>query len=313
MLATIAKRMGMAVPTLFGVSILIFMLMYILPGDPLAALLPPDAKPSDRADLAKKLGLDQPGPVRYFNWLTRAVRGDLGYSYQRRRDIGGMINQSFRNTAKLALTAAAFGIVLGLTLGTLAALASGRWLDRAISFVAVIGLSVPVFWIALLMIIVFSANLKLLPASGLPNGGGLFLTIKHMIMPVLASSLVTIGTVTRMTRQSLLSTYSEDFVMTLRSKGLRWWQILAHVLKNAAPPIMTIAGLQLGFLLGGSVLVETIFAWPGMGTLIYQAIAQRDLQTIQACVLVISVIFVLSNLLVDVLQTLVNPRLRRAG
>ena len=213
---------------------------------------------------------------------------------------------------KLALAAAAFGIAVGSTLGTLAALVNGRWLDRAVSTVAVVGLSVPVFWVAILLIIVFSANLRWLPASGMNSPDGGFLTaLQHMIMPVLASSLGTIGVTTRMTRVSLLQIYGEDFVMTLRAKGLHDVQILLHVLKNAAPPIMTVAGLQVGFLLGGSVLVETIFAWPGMGQLIFQAISSRDLRVIQAAVLVIAITFVIANLAVDLLQTLVDPRLRR--
>jgi peptide/nickel transport system permease protein len=276
------------------------------------ALLPPDARPQDRETLAQQIGLDKPAPVRYLNWLKDLTRGDLGYSYTRKRDISDLIGTAFQNTVKLALAAAAFGIAMGLTLGTLAALVNGRWLDRAISMVAVVGLSVPVFWMAILLIIVFSANLRWLPASGMNSPDGDFLTsLKHMIMPVLASSLGTIGVTTRMTRASLLQMYGEDFVMTLRAKGLHDAQILLHVLKNAAPPIMTVAGLQVGFLLGGSVLVETIFAWPGMGQLIFQAISSRDLRIIQAAVLVIAITFVLANLAVDLLQTIVNPRLRR--
>jgi peptide/nickel transport system permease protein len=312
MAMTIMTRLLMAIPTLFSVSIVIFALTYILPGDPLVALLPPDARPQDREALARQIGLDKPAPVRYLNWLKDLTRGDLGYSYTRRRDIADLIGTAFQNTVKLALAAAAFGIAVGLVLGTLAALVNGRWLDRAISMVAVVGLSVPVFWVAILLIIVFSANLRWLPASGMNSPDGAFLTaLKHMIMPVLASSLGTIGVTTRMTRASLLQMYGEDFVMTLRAKGLHDAQILLHVLKNAAPPIMTVAGLQVGFLLGGSVLVETIFAWPGMGQLIFQAISARDLRVIQAAVLVIAITFVLANLAVDLLQTIVNPRLRR--
>jgi peptide/nickel transport system permease protein len=312
MARTIATRLLMAIPTLFGVSIVIFALMYILPGDPLVALLPPDARPQDREALAQQIGLDKPAPVRYLSWLKDLSRGELGYSYTRKRDISDLIGTAFQNTVKLALAAAAFGISVGLMLGTLAALVNGRWLDRVISMVAVVGLSVPVFWMAILLIIVFSANLRWLPASGMNSPDGDFLTsLKHMIMPVLASSLGAIGVTTRMTRASLLQMYGEDFVMTLRAKGLHDSQILLHVLKNAAPPIMTVAGLQVGFLLGGSVLVETIFAWPGMGQLIFQAISSRDLRVIQAAVLVIAITFVLANLAVDLLQTIVNPRLRR--
>ncbi len=312
MLITIGKRLLQSIPTLFGVSLVIFVLLYVLPGDPLAGLLAPDATQKDRDELAERMGLNDPAPVRYVSWVNDVLHGQLGYSFSRKRDVSTLIGRAFRNTAKLAAAAAVVGVTLGMTLGTLAALTNGRWLDRAISMIAVVGLSVPQFWLAILLIILFSANLRWLPASGMNSqDGGAVDTIKHLIMPAIAASLVTVGNITRMTRASLLQMYGEDFVMTLRAKGLHGWQILLHALKNAAPPVMTVAGLQVGFLLGGSVLVETIFSWPGMGQLIYQAISSRDLRVIQATVLVIAVTFVIVNLFVDVLQTVVNPRLRR--
>jgi peptide/nickel transport system permease protein len=175
------------------------------------------------------------------------------------------------------------------------------------------GLSVPNYWLAILLIILFSATLQWLPAAGMYGSEGTLLDlVKHLVMPALATSAVTVGLTARMTRASLIETFGEDFVLLLRAKGLTEGQILRHVAKNAAPPILTVAGLQVGFLLGGSVLVETIFSWPGLGQLIFQAISARDLRLIQAAVLVIAVTFVLVNLAIDVLQTLVNPRLRRA-
>lgn len=312
MLITIGKRLLMGLPTLLGVSIVIFLLLNILPGDPLAGLLAPDATQQDRDDLAKQLGLNDPLPVRYANWVSDLARGDLGYSFSRRRDVAELIVTAFKNTAILASAAAVIGISVGITLGTLAALANGRWMDRAISMVSVVGLSIPQFWLAILLIIVFSANLRWLPASGMNSPNGTFLTsLKFIIMPATAAAMVSIGNITRMTRASLIQMYGEDYVMTLRAKGLHGWQILLHAMKNAAPPIMTVAGLQVGFLLGGAVLVETIFSWPGMGQLIFQAIASRDLRVIQAAVLVLAVTFVVVNLVVDILQTLVNPRLRK--
>jgi peptide/nickel transport system permease protein len=314
MLMTAGKRLLMGVPTLVGVSVVIFLLLNILPGDPLAGLLAPDSTQADRDELAEQLGLNDPLVVRYVAWVGDLARGDLGYSFSRRRDVSELIWTAFKNTAILAAAAAVIGVSAGLTLGTLAALANGRWLDRAISMVAVVGLSVPQFWLAILLIIVFSAELRWLPASGMNSPDGNALTsLKFLIMPAIAASMVSIGNVTRMTRASLIQTYGEDFVMTLRAKGLHGGQILLHALKNAAPPIMTVAGLQVGFLLGGAVLVETIFSWPGMGQLIFQAIAARDLRVIQAAVLVLAVTFVVVNLVVDILQTTVNPRLRRGG
>jgi peptide/nickel transport system permease protein len=312
MLTTIAKRLLMGIPTLIGVSIVIFLLLNILPGDPLAGLLPPDATQADRDFLADQMGLNDPLVVRYVNWVGDLFRGDLGYSFSRRRDVSELLWNAFKNTVVLASAAAVFGISVGLTLGVLAALLNGRWPDRAISMVAVVGLSVPQFWLAILLIIIFSANLRWLPASGMNSpDGNVFTSLKFLIMPAIAAGLVSVGNITRMTRASLIQTYGEDYVMTLRAKGLHGPQILLHALKNAAPPIMTVAGLQVGFLLGGAVLVETIFSWPGMGQLIFQAISARDLRVIQAAVLVLAVTFVVVNLMVDILQTVVNPRLRK--
>ncbi len=304
----------MALPALFGVSAVIFVLLNVLPGDPLAGLLAPDATQSDRDELARRMGLADPLPVQYATWMTHVLHGDLGWSFSRRRPIAELIGTAFTNTLILAVAAALIGLTAGIVLGTLAALRPGGWTDRLISMQAMLGLSVPNYWLAILLMIVFSASLRWLPAAGMHGQeGGILDLLKHLIMPALATSAVTIGLTARMTRASLIEMFGEDFVLMLRAKGLSDAQILSHVAKNAAPPIMTVAGLQVGFLLGGSVLVETTFSWPGLGQLIFQSIAARDLRLIQAAVLVIAVTFVVVNLAVDLLQTAVNPRLRRAG
>jgi peptide/nickel transport system permease protein len=308
------RRVSMAVPSLLGVSVVIFLLLNVLPGDPLAGLLAPDATQADRAELARRLGLAEPLPVQYVNWLSGVVQGDLGYSFSRRRPIAELIGTALVNTTILAAAAAAIGLTTGIALGTLAALTRGRWVDRVVSILAMSGLSVPNYWLAILLIIVFSATLRWLPAAGMYGpDGGLVDLLNHLLMPALAASAVTVGLTARMTRASLIETFGEDFVLLLRAKGLTGGQILRHVAKNAAPPILTVAGLQVGFLLGGSVLVETIFSWPGLGQLIFQSIASRDLRVIQAAVLVIAVTFVSINLVIDLLQTVLNPRLRRAS
>ena len=313
MLAFLARRLAMVPPALVGVSVMIFILLQVLPGDPLAGLLAPDATEADRAELAVRMGLADPLPVQYVLWLGNVLRGDLGWSFSRRRPISELIGTAFGNTLILAAASAAIGLTVGITLGLVSALVRGRAADRLISILAMLGLSVPNYWVAILLIILFSATLQVLPAAGMygPDGDVLDL-LKHLIMPALATSAVTIGLTARTTRASIIETYGEDFVLLLQAKGLTGLQILGHVLKNAAPPIMTVAGLQIGFLLGGTVLVETIFSWPGLGQLIFQSIASRDLRLIQAAVLVIAVTFVTVNLLIDVLQTLVNPRLRHA-
>jgi peptide/nickel transport system permease protein len=308
-------RLGMAIPTLLGVSVVVFFLMSVLPGDPLAGLLAQDATAADRAALTHSLGLDAPLPVRYVRWVGDVLHGDFGYSPYRRRDVSELLGAAFSNTVRLAVAAAALGISTGLTLGTLAALMRGRVMDRLVSMLAMTGISIPSYWVAILLIIIFSATLKWLPAGGMysANGGGFLDYVKHVAMPAFASAFVSIGVIARMTRASLLETYGLDFVDMLRAKGLRGWQVLWHVAKTATSPVLTVTGLQVGFLLGGSVLVETIFSWPGLGQLIFQAIAARDFKVLQAGVLVVAVTFVLMNLLVDVLQLLIDPRLRKAA
>ncbi len=314
MLAVIARRLAMVPPALFGVSIVMFLLLNVLPGDPLAGLLAPDATQQDREELAHRMGLADPLPVQYVTWVSNVLQGDLGWSFSRRRPIAELVGTAFANTVILATAAAAIGLTVGIGLGLIAALVRGTWLDKAISMLALLGLSVPNYWLAILLIIAFSASLQWLPAAGMygPDGDVVDL-LKHLVMPALATSAVTIGLVARTTRASIIDTYGEDFVLLLQAKGLTALQILRHVAKNAAPPIMTVAGLQIGFLLGGSVLVETIFSWPGLGQLIFQSIATRDLRLIQASVLVIAVTFVTINLVIDIAQVFVNPRLRRAA
>jgi peptide/nickel transport system permease protein len=314
MLLVITRRLLMVPPALFGVSIVIFVLLNVLPGDPLAGLLAPDATQADREELAKRMGLADPLPIQYVTWASNVLQGDLGWSFSRRRPIVELIGTAFLNTVILATAASAIGLTLGIGLGLLASLFRGGWADKTISVIAMLGLSVPNYWLAILLIIAFSASLQLLPAAGMYGPDGDFVDLlKHLLMPGLAASAVTIGLTARTTRASIIETYGEDFVLLLQAKGLTGLQILGHVLKNAAPPIMTVAGLQIGFLLGGTVLVETIFSWPGLGQLIFQSIASRDLRLIQAAVLVIAVTFVTINLLIDVLQVLVNPRLRHAA
>ena len=314
MLMFIARRIAMVPVALLGVSVVIFVLLQVLPGDPLAGLLAPDATAADREELAQRMGLSEPLPVQYVLWLGNVAQGDLGWSFSRRRPINELIGTAFSNTLILAAASALVGLTVGITLGLVSALLRGRAADKVISIIAMLGLSVPNYWFAILLIILFSATLQMLPAAGMYGPDGDFMDlVKHLIMPALATSAVTIGLTARTTRASIMETYNEDFVLLLQAKGLTGPQILLHVIKNAAPPIMTMAGLQIGFLLGGTVLVETIFSWPGLGQLIFQAISSRDLRLIQAAVLLIAVTFITINLLIDVAQVFVNPRLRHAA
>jgi peptide/nickel transport system permease protein len=304
----------MAVPTLLGVSLMIWLLLSILPGDPLAFLLPQDATPADRVKLEQDLGLDRPFVVRYVDWLGDVTRGEFGYSPFRRRDVSELISTAWKNTAILAGVSAVFGLSVGVAAGTLAGVYRGSVVDRAVTGLAIFGLSVPSFWIAILLLIVFSAELGMLPAGGIGSLEDGFLDYaKHLVMPVIAGSLITIAITARVTRASIVETYQAEFVDLLRAKGLREWQVLLHVSKNAMSPVLTTSGLQIGYLLGGSVLIETIFSWPGLGQLVFNAISARDLLVVQATTLVIAVTFVLLNLAVDLLQLAFDPRQRAAG
>jgi peptide/nickel transport system permease protein len=314
MLMVIARRLGMAVPTLLGVSILIWLLLSILPGDPIATLLPSDATPADRAALAQSLGLDKPLPVRYVIWLGDVAHGNFGYSPYRRRDVSALISAAWKNTAVLAGVSAVFGLTLGILAGSLAGVYRGSVIDRVVTSLSIVGLSVPSFWVAIVLLIIFSAQLKVLPAGGIGDlGGGPSAYIKHLIMPVVSGSLITIAITARVTRASIVETYQAEFVDMLRAKGLHEWQVLWHVGKNAISPVLTTSGLQVGYLLGGSVLIETIFSWPGLGQLVFNAITARDLLVVQATTLVVAVTFVLLNLAVDVFQVTFDPRQKRAA
>lgn len=310
------RRLAMAVLILFGVSVVIFLLMNVLPGDPVATLLGPDASNADRLALRHSLGLDKPLPTQYIDWLGRTLTGNLGYSQYRRAEVLSLINAAWVNTAILAGFSALFGLVAGVALGFLAGVRRGKIVDKVISTLGMAGLSIPSFFVAIILLTFFAARWRWLPAGGTSlsgaGQGGLGEFIRHLIMPVVAGSLVTLAITARVTRASIVETYQADFVETLRAKGLTGTQILRHVFKNALSPVLTTSGLQIGYLLGGSVLIETIFQWPGIGLLLYNAIEARDLVVVEGTTLVIAGTFVLINLLVDLLQAVIDPRQRYA-
>ena len=315
MLPFLARRLALFVPTLLGVSVVIFALLYVVPGDPLDAILPPDATQEQRDRVAAALGFDQPVPVQYVRWLGRVVQGDLGVSLARNRPVNTMLGEAMANTLVLAAAAGVFALALGLALGVLGAVRHATWVDRVVRVVSVTGVSIPPYWAVLLLITVFAVQLRWLPSSGMRSvtgDGGVGDVLAHLILPALAASMVTLGLMSRMVRTSVLEILNQDYILTLRAKGMGAGTILAHTLKNAAPPILTVAGLQIGHLLGGSVLVETVCGWPGVGQLIYQSISQRDVPVTQGGVLLVALVFVLLNLVVDLLHGVVDPRIRHA-
>jgi peptide/nickel transport system permease protein len=313
----IIRRVLYAIPIALGVSMVCFALIYLAPGDPLQTLLPENAS-AETIDMIKKAyGLDKPIPLQYLIWLGRAVTGDLGLSIASGRQVSEEILKALSNTLLLACGAITLSFSLAFCLGIAAGYLHGTWGDRAITGIAVVGVSVPNYWLGIALIIIFAVELQLLPATGMgPGGSGTFSILnpqhlQYVILPVVTLSMIPIGIIARTTRAAIAETLQQDFVHTLRAKGLKEGAVARHVIKNALPQILAVMGLQFGYLLGGSILVETIFTWPGTGFLMNKAILTRDIPVLQGTILVLAIFFVIVNLLVDLLQTAVNPRMQR--
>ncbi len=307
----VGRRLLLAIPTLLGASIIVFAMVHLAPGDPVSALLPVDASKQQIEDVKRAYGFDKPLPVQYLKWLGRVVTGDLGKSIATRRAVILDVRDSLVNSLVLAVSSSLLAFGTGLALGLLAAFRQGRGLDKVASAIAVIGVSVPHYWAGIILIIVFSVQLNWLPAMGAASDDGLIPYLRHMTLPTIALALIPLGVIARVVRSAALDVLNQEFVLALRAKGLAHRRVFAHVVKNAAPQIITVLGLQFGFQLGGSVLVEAVFSWPGTGYLLNLAIFQRDLPVLQGVILVLATFFVLLNLLVDVLQTLIDPRIAR--
>jgi len=302
------------IPTLLGVSIIVFLMLQIVPGDPVNSLLPPDATEEDRQRIKQELGLDKSLIGQYFSWLGNTLQGDFGRSIIKRLEVTDLLFDALSNTFILAFGAAIFAFLLSLIIGVYSAYHPKSWIASLGNIIGLTGVSIPNFWAALILIGIFSVMLGWLPSTGMKGvgGGGIGDTVMHLIMPAIAVGMTTLGVMTRMIRSSVVDLLQKDFIITLQAKGASSFIILMHVLKNCTPTILTVAGLQVGYLIGGSVLVETVFSWPGVGQLIYQGISQRDFPIIQSGVLVISILFVIINLVVDILHAVVDPRIREA-
>jgi peptide/nickel transport system permease protein len=307
------RRLLYAVPVLLGVSMLVFVLIHLAPGDVVDILVPPEV-PKDIADgLRRRFRLDEPVYLQYLAWLSRLLVGDFGISFFTGRPVAEELFGALGNTLIIALPAALLGFSLGILLGALAAYSHDSWLDKVFSATAIIGVSLPHYWVGIVLVAIFSVILNMLPAQGmgfegLPTG---WAEIKHLILPVITLSLIPMGVTSRLVRANVLEILSQEFVGTLHAKGLSRRRVLYHTLKNAAPSALALMGLQFGYLLGGSILVETVFNWPGSGGLMNLAIFRRDVPVLSATILVLAAIFVLINILVDVLQALIDPRMRR--
>lgn len=311
MWAYVGRRLLLAIPTLLGASIIVFAMVHLAPGDPIAALLPPDASQADIEATRRAYGFDKPLTVQYLYWLGHVVQGDLGRSITTRRPVILDVRDSLSNSLVLALSSSLIAFALGTAIGFLAAFWQGRVLDKVASAIAVVGVSVPHYWAGIILIIIFSVNLNWLPAMGAGSDEGIVDYLRHMALPTVALSLIPLGVTTRVVRSAALDILSQEFVLALRAKGLAAARVFRHVVKNAAPQILTVLGLQFGFQLGGSVLVEAVFSWPGTGYLLNLAIFQRDMPVLQGVILVLSTFFVLLNLAVDLAQSLIDPRIAR--
>jgi len=315
--AYIIRRLLYALPIALGVSIVCFALVYIAPGDPLQTLLPEDASEETIMMVKKAYGFDKPIPVQYFIWLGKVVTGDFGFSIATGRPVSDEIFKALGNTIMLAAGAVLVAFTLAFALGTVAGYHIGTFVDRIVTGVAVIGVSVPNYWLGIVLVIIFAVELNVLPATGMgPRGSETFnifewSNFRHVVMPIITLSLIPIGIITRTTRSAVAEVLNQDFVETLRAKGLMGGEILRHVIKNALPQVLAVMGLQFGYLMGGSILVETIFTWPGTGFLLNKAILTRDLPVLQGTILVLAIIFVATNLVIDLMQTAVDPRLKR--
>ena len=305
-----ARRVLLIVPALFFVSIISFSMVYLAPGDPAEILLAsPEGSPSPEAIEAfrVRMGLDQPIYVQYLRWLENLLHGDLGYSYMSERPVFDAISSSFKATLKLSIVSMIISVIVSIPLGILAAVKHNTVIDDLCRLGALVGVSIPNFWQAFLLIVLFSIYLDWLPVAGYGEGGDL----EHMILPAITLGTSSAAVTTRLMRSSLLEALSQDYIITARAKGLSEWAVVGkHALKNALIPVVTMLGLNLGFLLNGAVVTEWIFGWPGIGDLVVDSIYCRDYTMIQGSILFIAVIFVTLNLVVDLSYTYLDPRIR---
>ena len=310
----LVRRLLLLVPVLMGVSVIVFLVLHLAPGDPAEIMLGSQATQADRMRLRADLGLDDPLYLQYGRWMGHVVQGDLGRSLWMRRPVLGEVLTRLKATLLLTATALVISSIGGVALGILSATRPNSLLDRTSAVASLFGASMPVFWLGIVLMVFFSLVLGWLPASGMyaPYGGGDLVDLaKHLVLPAITLAAASITIVARLTRAAMLEVLGQDFIRTARAKGLVERSVVVrHALKNAMVPIVTVIGVQAGYLLGGAVLTETVFAWPGVGTLMVQGILARDIPLVQGCVLLVALTFVLVNLTVDLLYAFLDPRIR---
>lgn len=312
MLQIVIQRLLSLVPVLIAISFITFLLMAVIPGDPAVVMLGADASPAALEQLRAQLGLDRPFFERFFWWFSKAVRGDLGASLYHQRPVVEMIFNRLPITLTICVFASIISIVLGVSAGILSALKRNRPADHVVRVLSLVGLSMPEFWLGLLLILLFSVQWQVFPLTGFVGFGvDPLRSLQFYVLPSFALGVTLAGFITRLTRSSMLETLSQDYVRTARSKGLPERQVvLGHALATALLPLVTVVGLNFGRLLGGAVVIETVFNLPGVGRLIVQAITQRDFPVVQAAVLYVAALYTIINLLTDLSYALLDPRVR---
>lgn len=304
MLTYVIRRLALAIPTLLGAATLTFVLLRLVPGDPARILAGPSATAPDIEQLRHQLGLDRPIWEQYFGFLGGLLNGDLGTSFRTGQSVSEQILQRAPHTLELTVLSMTLATLVGCMLGIVAAIRRGTVVDSAVSVLSVTGVSMPPYWIGLLLIILFSVNLGWFPVAGAT-------TWQSRVLPVVTLALFPIGYISRQTRAAMVETLEMDYIRSARAKGLGSWAVVVHhAFRNAALPIVTIIGLQFGALLGGAVLTETIFAWPGVGRLLVQSISVRDYTTIQGTIFVLGVALIAVNIVVDLIYAYLDPRIR---
>jgi peptide/nickel transport system permease protein len=317
MLSFLLRRLIYTLPIMLGVALVCFALVHLAPGDPLVSILPPDASQELQAQLMELYGFNRSYPEQFVSWVWRALHGDLGTSIATGRPVTDEVFKAVGNTLRLAVFATMIGFIFGCLFGFVAGYFQNSWIDKAASLTSVLGVSVPHYWLGMVLVIIFSSTLMWLPPSGAGPGGSAdwhwnWEHMKHLILPAVTMSVIPMGIIARTVRALVADILAQEFIVGLRAKGMTNLGIFLHVVKNAAPTALAVMGLQLGYLLGGSILIETVFSWPGTGFLLNAAIFQRDLPLLQGTILVLAMFFVILNMIVDVIQTLLDPRIARS-
>ena len=306
----IIRRIFMLIPILLGVATIVFALMFIVPGDPARLLMGQHGDEKTLAAIRHEMGLDKPVYVQYIRFIGKILKGDLGLSYRQKRPVAEIIWERFPATAKLAVASIILAVIVGITAGIIAAVFRNTVLDWLIMLFSLSGISMPVFWLGMMLILVFASGLGWFPVGGYGRSGDL----RHLFLPALTLASISTGYIARMMRSTMLEIIRKDYIRTARAKGLsEKTVILRHALRNAFIPVITIIGINFASLLGGAVATETVFAWPGLGRATVDAIRMRDVPVVEGCVIFLAFIFVIVNLLVDLSYAWLDPRIRFEG